>query len=283
MTILSIQSHVASGHVGLQAAVLPLHRLGYDVMAVPTVVFSNHPGHGGYRGMALGGTELEELLVGLEQHGVTQDIRAIHTGYMDSARQGEIIFDFITRLRAKKNNAPFFCDPVMGDKQKGLYVHKDVAEFLRTQAPAMAEAMFPNQFELEYLTGRPIANLEDALRAADALRDKGTRTVIATSLHLEDQFPQGLCTMAVADEGAFLGAVPLLQNTPKGPGDLLTACFMGRALKHESLSMALSHALTSTHRILELSVRADSKELLVVEGQEFVPKPGNLVAVNQVR
>lgn len=283
MTILSIQSHVACGHVGHQAAVLPLQRLGYDVIAVPTVIFSNHPGHGGYRGMALGATELEELLVGLEQHGATQDIRAVHTGYLDSDRQGEVIWDFIQRLRAKKNNAPFFCDPVMGDKEKGLYVGKDVAEFLRTHAASTAEALFPNQFELEYLTGRPITNLEDALRAADSLRDKGARTVVATSLHLHDQFPQGLCTLAVADEGAFLGAVPLLNNTPKGAGDLLAACFMGRALKHESLSMALSHALTSTHRILELSVRGESKELLVVEGQEFVPKPGNLVAVNKVR
>jgi pyridoxine kinase len=283
MTILSIQSHVAAGHVGLQAAVLPLQRLGYDVIAVPTVVFSNHPGHGTFRGMALGATELEEILTGLEQHGAIQEVHAIHTGYLDSAQQADIVWKFIQRLREKKIMAPFFCDPVMGDRDKGLYVGKDLAEFLRLKAPSMAEALFPNQFELEYLTGRTISTLDDALNACDSLRAKGTRAVVATSLHLQDQFPEGLCAIAVADEGAYLGAVPLLQHTPKGAGDLLCACFIGRSLKHESLPMALSHALTSTHRILELSVRGDSKELLIVEGQDFCPKPGNLVAVHQVR
>jgi pyridoxine kinase len=283
MTILSIQSHVCAGHVGHQATILPLQRLGNDVMAVPTVIFSNHPGHGSFRGMALGATELEELLTGLELHGVMQDVRAIHTGYLDSAQQAEIIWKFIKRLRDKKNYAPFFCDPVMGDKEKGLYVGKDVAEFLRLNAATMAEALFPNQFELEYLTGRTVSTLADALKACDSLRNKGTRAVIATSLHLEDQFPEGLCALAVADDGAFLGAVPLLHNAPKGAGDLLCACFIGRSLKHESLSTALSHALTSTHRLLELSIRGGSKELLIVEGQDFYAKPGNLIAVHQVR
>jgi len=283
MTILSIQSHVCAGHVGHQAAILPLQRLGYDVMAVPTVIFSNHPGHGSFRGMALGATELDELLIGLEQHGAMQEVRAIHTGYLDSAQQADIIWKFIKRLRDKKIYAPFFCDPVIGDKEKGLYVGKDVAEFLRLNAASVAEALFPNQFELEYLTGRTITSLADALKACDSLRAKGTRAVIATSLRLEDQFPEGLCTLAVADEGAYLGAVPTLQNAPKGRGDLLCACFIGRSLKHESLPTALSHAITSTHRLLELSIRGDSKELLIVEGQDFYAKPGNLIAVHQVR
>src|SRR3546814_20025802 len=151
-------------------------------MAVPTGIFSNQPGHGSFRGMALGATELEELLTGLELHGVMQDVRAIHTGYLDSAQQAEIIWKFIKRLRDKKNYAPFFCDPVMGDKEKGLYVGKDVAEFLRLNAATMAEALFPNQFELEYLTGRTVSTLADAPKACDSLRNKGRRPVIATTL-----------------------------------------------------------------------------------------------------
>ena len=43
-TILSIQSHVASGHVGNDAAVFPLQRLGHEVIAINTVQFSNHTG-----------------------------------------------------------------------------------------------------------------------------------------------------------------------------------------------------------------------------------------------
>ena len=50
VNILSIQSWVAYGHVGNASAVFPLQRLGAEVWAVNTVQFSNHPGHGGFRG-----------------------------------------------------------------------------------------------------------------------------------------------------------------------------------------------------------------------------------------
>ncbi len=50
MTILSIQSAVAHGHVGNAAAVFPLQRLGFEVWPVNTVHLSNHPGYGAWRG-----------------------------------------------------------------------------------------------------------------------------------------------------------------------------------------------------------------------------------------
>ena len=50
MNLLSFQSKVVLGHVGHSAATLLLQRLGHDVWAVDTVVFSNHPGYGSYSG-----------------------------------------------------------------------------------------------------------------------------------------------------------------------------------------------------------------------------------------
>ena len=43
--ILSIQSHVVSGHVGNKAAIFPLQLLGYDVDFINSVQFSNHTGY----------------------------------------------------------------------------------------------------------------------------------------------------------------------------------------------------------------------------------------------
>ena len=48
MNILSIQSHVAYGHVGNAAAAFPLQRLGIEVWQVHTVQFSNHTGYGSW-------------------------------------------------------------------------------------------------------------------------------------------------------------------------------------------------------------------------------------------
>ncbi len=50
MNVLSIQSAVSYGHVGNSAAVFILQRLGHEAWPIDTVRFSNHPGHGGFRG-----------------------------------------------------------------------------------------------------------------------------------------------------------------------------------------------------------------------------------------
>ena len=52
VNILSIQSHVAYGHVGNSAAVFALQRLGIEVWPIHTVQFSNHTGYGAWRGRA---------------------------------------------------------------------------------------------------------------------------------------------------------------------------------------------------------------------------------------
>ena len=50
MNVLSIQSSVAYGHVGNNAATLPLQRLGIGVWPVNTTHLSNHLGHASWRG-----------------------------------------------------------------------------------------------------------------------------------------------------------------------------------------------------------------------------------------
>ncbi|MGK0246416.1 MAG: pyridoxine kinase [Pseudomonadota bacterium] len=43
MTVISIQSQVAFGHVGNSAATFPIQLHGIDVVAVPTTLLSNRP------------------------------------------------------------------------------------------------------------------------------------------------------------------------------------------------------------------------------------------------
>ncbi len=69
-TILTIQSDVVFGHVGNAAARFALQRMGLDVLALPTVLFSNHPGHGGFRGRVTPVEDLRALLDGLDERGL---------------------------------------------------------------------------------------------------------------------------------------------------------------------------------------------------------------------
>jgi hypothetical protein len=62
MNILSIQSHVAYGHVGNAAATFPLQRLGVEVWPIHTVQFSNHPGYGFFRDELIAAAFVQELI-----------------------------------------------------------------------------------------------------------------------------------------------------------------------------------------------------------------------------
>ena len=69
MTVLSIQSSVAYGHVGNSAAVFPLRRLGFLVRPVNTVLFSNHTGYGDWRVTVVPAEDVAEVIRGVEDRG----------------------------------------------------------------------------------------------------------------------------------------------------------------------------------------------------------------------
>ena len=75
MNILSIQSHVAYGHVGNSAAVFALQRLGVEVWPIHTVQFSNHTGYGAWRGRAFDAAPIRELVQGIGERGVLGTLR----------------------------------------------------------------------------------------------------------------------------------------------------------------------------------------------------------------
>ena len=51
--VLALSSYVAFGSVGLAATVPALHWLGHEVIALPTVVLSNHPGYPRFAGESI--------------------------------------------------------------------------------------------------------------------------------------------------------------------------------------------------------------------------------------
>ena len=67
VSILSIQSSVAYGHVGNSSAVFPLQRLGIEVWPVHTVQFSNHTGYGEWTGRSLRELSKDKLWGAIQQ------------------------------------------------------------------------------------------------------------------------------------------------------------------------------------------------------------------------
>src|SRR5262249_1876727 len=153
VNILSIQSHVAYGHVGNSAAVFPLQRLGHDVWPIHTVAFSNHLGYPTWRGRVHDVAEAAEIVDGLDRLGVPARCDALLSGYLGDKGNGGVVLDAVRRVRAGNPNALSACDPVMGARGVGLFVKPDVPPIFSEHLLPVADLCFPNAFELEQLTG----------------------------------------------------------------------------------------------------------------------------------
>lgn len=278
MNILSIQSHVAYGHVGNDAAVFPMQRLGVEVWPVHTVQFSNHTGYARWRGRVFDGAAIRETVQGIEEAGVLGTCGGVLSGYMGDPGVGAAILDSVARVKRANAAAQYCCDPVIGDVGKGVFVRAGVAEFIRAQAVPAADMVTPNQFELEQLTGRPCATMIDALRAIDALHAMGPRVVVVTSLHTQGAPADAIDLVASAGGERVRVRTPRLPMAANGAGDALAGLFFAHMLRGDTLAQALSLSTSAIYGVLRRTVEAGAREMLLVAAQEEFVKPTQIFA-----
>ena len=273
LNVLSVQSHVAYGHVGNAAAVFPLQRLGVEVWPVHTVQFSNHTGYGAWRGQVFGAELIRELVTGIEERGVLGTCDAVLSGYMGDAAIGEAILEAVARVRAANPQAVYCCDPVIGDVGRGVFVRPGIPEFMRDRAMPAADIATPNQFELEWLTGRAVGTLAEAKAAVRALQESGPRCVLVTSLRVEDT-PADAIEMLAAEGGQFWRVrTPLLPISVNGAGDAIAALFLFHRLRWGDVRVAVSSTASSIHGLLRRTAEAGSREILTVAAQDEFVRP----------
>ena len=278
-TVLSVQSRVAYGHVGNAAAVFPLQCLGVEAWALDTVAFSNHTGHGKWRGEVIAAEAVATLFAGIADLGVLSDVDAVLSGYIGTAETGAVLLDIVVKVKAANPRAMFCCDPVIGDIDTGPYVREGVAEFFRDAALERADIVTPNRFELEFLTGRQIAGLGDAAAAAAMLRGRGPRIVLVTSL---DVAPGALTMLASGPGGAWVVETPQLPVMLNGCGDVTAALFLGNLLNGASLADALSHTAASMFAVIETTVALGRYELALVAAREELARPSRHFAARRI-
>jgi pyridoxine kinase len=280
--ILSIQSHVVYGHVGNSAAVFPLQRLGREVWPLMTVQYSSHVGYAGWRGRAFDAAMIDDCLNGLEAIGVLPRCAGLLTGYLGKAEIGEAALRALDRIRAFNSEAAYACDPVIGDVGPGIYVAAGVGEFFRDRALPLATIATPNAFELEWLTGERATNLQKARRAIAALRARGPRVVVATSLQLDDT-PSGALDILAGDEaGLWRVRTPNLPISVNGSGDLFAALFFHHWLKTHDTRDALSRAAASVYAVVKATLDSGSRELTLIAAQDEFTNPSQLFVAEAV-
>jgi pyridoxine kinase len=278
-TVLSIQSWVACGNVGNTAALFPLQRLGCETWSLNTVVFSNHTGYGKWRGAAVPAQEIASLFEGIAELGILERCDAVLSGYLGDPEAGPVLLDIVGRVKQANPRALFACDPVMGDVGPGWYVRAGVPEFYRDHAIAVADIVTPNRFELEWLTGRPVATLAEAGAAAVGLRERGPGIVLVTSLDLaEDR----VGVVAAGSDGVWAVDTPRLPIEATGCGDAVAALFLGWLLKGKPLPEALAATIAAIYGVIEATMRTARGELALVAAQDELVSPTRSVSLQQL-
>ena len=287
MKFLSIQSSVAYGHVGNSAAVFPLQRLGHEVWPVSTVQFSNHTGYGAWRGPLLAPGDVADVITGIEERGVLDQVDGVLSGYQGSAEIADVVLDAVARVRAANPRASYTCDPVMGNADSGCFVHPDIPPVLRERVVPAADIITPNQFELAFLTGTDLTGtepqtLEEILTLAELARKSGPRTVLVTSVHRADRPADTVEMLVATDDGAWTVQTPLLPLKANGSGDVTAALFTAHFLETDAPT-ALGRTASSVFALLDQTLRSGERELRLVAAQDAFVEPPTTFEVHQIR
>ncbi len=273
MSVISIQSQVAYGHVGNSAAVFPLQMHGIDVIAVPTTLLSNRPGYPTLRGRVLEPQLVADLLVGVEERGAVETAKAILSGYLGSPDIASVVADFVARARARNPALLYACDPVLGDRDRGLFVHADIPPLVRDRLCPLADIITPNHFEFEWLAGATATTIDQVIDLARALMARGPSTVVVTSAELADTPDGEIETLAIERSKAWRVRTPKLPISPNGTGDLFAALYVSARIRKADTPEALSHAASAIFAVLERTAARGTEEMRIVESAEQFVHP----------
>jgi pyridoxine kinase len=273
MNILSIQSHVAYGHVGNSAAVFPLQRIGAEVWPIHTLQYSNHPGYEKWQGEVFHAELIKKLVAGIEQRGVLGECDGVLSGYMGSAEIGAAILEAVATVRRANPSAHYCCDPVIGDVGRGIFVAQGIPEFMKAKAVPAADIITPNHFELDFLSGRESKTLAQVRDAVKAVHDLGPRVILVTSLR-SDETPEDAVDLLASDgERCFRLRTSRLQVMVNGAGDAIAALFYAHFLRSGRIDEALCKATSSIFGVLKKTAEAGTREMQLIAAQDEFVEP----------
>ena len=251
--LLALSSQVVRGTVGLSAIVPAWQRLGHEVIAVPTVILSNHPAPGRkIAGTRIAAADLDAIIAALDANDWLTGIHGVLTGYLPSADAVVAAARAVSLIRSRSPEAIVLCDPILGDDPKGLYIEAAAAEAIRDTLLPLADLATPNRFELAYLSARPVQNRTDAARALECLACGGG---VATSI--PGTHPGYLDNVLSIGLNLAITAVGLRSGAPHGTGDLMAALLLSALVQGKGPIQALRWATAAVDSVLEASGSLD--------------------------
>jgi pyridoxine kinase len=280
VNILSIQSHVAYGHVGNSAAVFALQRVGCEVWPVHTVQFSNHTGYGGWKGEVFAAGMIDAVVEGIAERGVFRSCDGVLSGYVGSVDIGAAILRAVDRVKVANPDAAYCCDPVIGNRRRGVFVQRGVQEFFRDRAIPLAQIATPNHFELNRLIGDDSVDMAQVVSAIGLLHERGPGVILVTSVEVNET-PAGHIDVVASDAGGqYLMRTPRLAAAGNGAGDIIAALFMYHYLGTRDVADALARATSSVFGLLKRSL--DTDEIALIAAQDELVAPSEMFVPQRI-
>jgi pyridoxine kinase len=240
-----------------------LESFGHEVIALPTVILSNHAAYPHVARTLISPDVLDAMSQAVEANGWLGGVDGIITGYLPSAAHVSFAAALVRQIRAANPGALYVCDPVLGDEPKGLYIPAETARQIKQCLLPLADLATPNAFELSWVAERPVSALHDAIAAARGL---GTKMVLATSV---PAWADRLATLLHDAAGAVFTSVARRPNVPSGTGDLLAGLFTGALVSGSDPRTALAYAGARLEMALQSTGPADDLNLATL----FEPEP----------
>lgn len=222
-TIIIIHSRVAIGYVGSNTTSFVLQMGGYEVITVPTVLYSNHLGYTTVGGGKIAEDLFSDILKGILKLEIFKDVSTIITGFIGSAEQVRITADFIRTIKKCNPEILYLCDPVMGDTDKGQYVEPDVPNAIIEHLVPLADMLTPNQFEAERIVKKQIDNVEDIVQLLQERVDLSKQKIVITGGDFDVSRKDLIDNCIVENKNCDIIKTRKIDLHPPGTGELFTA------------------------------------------------------------
>lgn len=267
---LSILSHVVHGYVGNRATVFPLQYAGWDVDAINTTNYSNHPGYGTFSGAPALADLVRSIIDGLKKV-LDMKYDMILMGYTPSADVLQVVFEELCLVFSKYESAVWIVDPVLGDNGKFYVLEAVVPRYHDILKCGHVALVTPNQFEMEVLSGVKISTWEDVLEALASFdKQYQVKNVVISSVNIDGQ----MFSVGHTTEGTFKVPIQVIECSFNGCGDLFAGLLASAFYDAGRLdSGVLGGVLDKLYKVLQRSYEEEKKitsEVKVVKDLRIV-------------